>query len=63
MLFGNFKNFHIIRYVIYEFLKKVLGVPQLTCLVRVHCDMPNRREEKQGVHFMITKQTDMCFFL
>ena len=37
MLFGNFKNDHILRYVIYEFLKKVLGVPQPTCLVRVHC--------------------------
>ena len=37
MLFENFKNYYILRYVIYEFLKKVLGVPQPTCLVRVHC--------------------------
>ena len=39
MLFENFKNYYILRYVIYEFLKKVLGVPQPTCLVRVHCAM------------------------
>ena len=38
MLFENFKNYYILRYVIYEFLKKVLGVPQPTCLVRVHCE-------------------------
>ena len=37
MLFKNFKNVHILRYVIYEFLKKVLGGPRPTCLVRVHC--------------------------
>ena len=37
MLFENFKNVHILRYVIYEFLKKVLGGPQPTCLVRVFC--------------------------
>ena len=37
MLFENFKNYYILRYVIYEFLKKVLGVPQPTCLVRVFC--------------------------
>ena len=37
MLFENLKNYYILRYVIYEFLKKVLGVPQPTCLVRVHC--------------------------
>ena len=39
MLFGNFKNYHILRYVIYEFLKKVSGGPQLTCFVRVNCAM------------------------
>ncbi len=39
MLFENFKNYYILRYVIYEFLKKVLGVPQPTCLVRVHCSL------------------------
>ena len=39
MLFENFKNYYILRYVIYEFLKKVLGVPQPTCLVRVFCEM------------------------
>ena len=38
MLFENFKNYYILRYVIFEFLKKVLGVPQPTCLVRVHCE-------------------------
>ena len=37
MLFENFKNVHILRYVIYEFFKKVLGGPRLTCLFRVHC--------------------------
>ena len=37
MLFENFV--HILRYVIYEFLKKVLGGPRPTCLVRVHCVM------------------------
>ena len=37
MLFENFKNYYILRYVIYEFLKKVLGGPQPTCLVRVFC--------------------------
>ena len=35
MLFENFKNYYILRYAIFEFLKKVLGVPQPTCLVRV----------------------------
>ena len=42
MLFENFKNYYILRYVIYEFLKKVLGVPQPTCLVRVHCAQVNK---------------------
>ena len=42
MLFENFKNYYILRYVIYEFLKKVLGVPQPTCLVRVHCAVEHR---------------------
>ena len=37
MLFGNFKNYHILRYAIYEFLEKVSGGPRPTCLVRVHC--------------------------
>ena len=37
MLFENFKNYYILRYVIYEFLKKGLGGPQPTCLVRVFC--------------------------
>ena len=37
MVFGKFKNYYILRYIIYEFLKKVLGVPQPTCLVRVFC--------------------------
>ena len=37
MLFENFKNYYILRYVIYEFLKKVLGGPRPTCLVRVFC--------------------------
>ena len=37
MLFENFKNYYILRYVIYEFLKKVLGVPHSTSLVRVFC--------------------------
>ena len=27
MLWRNFKNYHILRYVIYEFLKKVSGGP------------------------------------
>ena len=40
MLFENFKNYYILRYVIYEFLKKVLGGPQPTCLVRVFCAPP-----------------------
>ena len=42
MLFENFKNYYILRYVIYGFLKKVLGVPQPTCLVRVHCALGYR---------------------
>ena len=33
MLFGN----HILKYVIYEFLKKVSGGARTTCLVKVHC--------------------------
>ena len=37
MLFGNFKNYNTLRYVVYGFLKKVLGGPRPTCLVRVHC--------------------------
>ena len=55
MLFENFKNYYILRYVIYEFLKKVLGVPQPTCLVRVHCALdflgpvlPHGRELQEG---------------
>ena len=39
MLFENFKNVPILRYVNYEFLKKVLGGPQPTCLVRVFCEV------------------------
>ena len=42
MLFENFKNYYILRYVIYEFLKEVLGVPQPTCLVRVFCALPSQ---------------------
>ena len=45
MLFENFKNYYILRYVIYEFLKKVLGVPQPTCLVRVFCALVHRAYE------------------
>ena len=44
MLFENFKNYYILRYIIYEFLKKVLGVPQPTCLVRVFCAMGCRKK-------------------
>jgi len=37
MLFGNFKNYHILRYDIYEFLKRVWGGPWPTLLVRTFC--------------------------
>ena len=47
MLFGNFKNYHILRYVIYEFLKKVLGGPRPTCLVRVHCAVNGAKGEAE----------------
>ena len=46
MLFENFKNYYILRYVIYEFLKKVLGGPQPTCLVRVFCALSDHGETK-----------------
>ena len=45
MLFENFKNYYILRYVIYEFLKKVLGGPQPTCLVRVFCALVHEATE------------------
>ena len=45
MLFENFKNYYILRYVIYEFLKKVLGGPQPTCLVRVFCAQGHRETQ------------------
>ena len=48
MLFENFKNYYILRYVIYEFLKKVLGVPQPTCLVRVLCAQPHSTARVRG---------------
>ena len=37
MLFDNFKNYFIVRYNIYDFLKIVSEVPQPTCLVRTFC--------------------------
>ena len=52
MLFENFKNYYILRYVIYEFLKKVLGVPQPTCLVRVHCAMHKQTFKKMLITFI-----------
>ena len=48
MLFENFKNYYILRYVIYEFLKKVLGVPQPSCLVRVFCAVGDPRLPRVG---------------
>ena len=48
MLFENFKNYYILRYIIYEFLKKVLGVPQPTCLVRVFCALVPWHRPVQG---------------
>ena len=32
MVFEKFKNYHILRYIIYEFLKKVSGGTGPTCL-------------------------------
>ena len=55
MLFENFKNYYILRYVIYEFLKKVLGVPQPTCLVRVHC--------ARGVYGSVTNSSNGLNFI
>ena len=46
MLYENFKNYYILRYVIYEFLKKVLGGPQPTCLVRVFCAVGQKPQGK-----------------
>ena len=37
MVFDKLKKFHIFRYIIYDFLKKVSGGNRPTCLVRVHC--------------------------
>ena len=41
MVFEKFKNYYILRYIIYDFLKKVSGGNRPTCLVRVHCAMPH----------------------
>ena len=32
MVFGKFKNYYILRYIIYDFLKKVSGGNRPTCL-------------------------------
>ena len=40
MLFENLKNYYILRYDIYDFLKIVSEVPQPTCLVRTFCALP-----------------------
>ena len=37
MVFDKFKNYHILRYIIYEFLKKVLGGAWTTRLVKILC--------------------------
>jgi len=37
MVFDKFKNHHILRYIIYEFLKKVLGGAWPTRLVKILC--------------------------
>ena len=37
IVFEIFKNYYTLRYDIYDFLKKVLGGPWPTCLVRTHC--------------------------
>ena len=37
MVFGKFKNYHILRYIIYDFLKKVSGGNIPTCLAKILC--------------------------
>ena len=39
MVFGKFKNYHILRYIIYDFLKKVSGGNRPTCLAKILCAM------------------------
>ena len=40
VLFENFKNYYILRYDIYDFLKIVSEGPWPTCLVRTFCAWP-----------------------
>ena len=37
MVFEKLKNYHILRYIIYEFLKKFSVGPWPTCLVKILC--------------------------
>ena len=39
MVFGKFKNYYILRYIIYDFLKKVSGGNRPTCLAKILCAM------------------------
>ena len=49
MLFDNFKNYFIVRYNIYDFLKIVSEGPQPTCLVRTFCAICDKLAKEQGL--------------
>ena len=42
MVFDFFFNYHILRYIIYEFLTKFSGGPWPTCLVKILCEVFHR---------------------
>ena len=47
--FLEIKKNHILKYIIYEYLKKGFGWSQPTCLVRVHCAMHKQIFKKMHI--------------
>ena len=60
--FLEIKKNHILKYVIYEYLKKGFGWSQPTCLVRVHCAM-HKQIFKKNAYFFLTGILNMLSFL
>ena len=77
MVFGKFKNYYILRYIIYDFLKKVSGGNRPTCLAKILCALLFRAGFKWRlqenrfflvfgliIHFMATTtKAKRCIFI
>ena len=64
--FLEIKKNHILKYIIYEYLKKGFGWSQPTCLVRVHCAMHKHclsNRSLKNAYFFLTGTLNMLRFL